>query len=1078
MLSTPQPTIASESSLTVRCPHCHTPTPLPAGATLSNLTCSACGNCFSLIDEVADELPLSGAFGHFQILQHLGSGGFGSVYQARDTQLDRVVALKIPRRGQLTSAEAGQFLREARTAAQLRHPHIVSVHEVGRQDETFYIVSDFIDGESLAGRLAREPFTARETAAMCQKLARALHHAHELGIVHRDLKPANVLLDQSCEPHITDFGLARREAGEVTLTMDGVVVGTPAYMSPEQARGESHTADRRSDVYSLGVILFEILTGELPFRGNVRMVTEQILTEEPPNPRKLNATVPRDLETITLKCLEKDPARRYSTAKDLADDLGRFLHGELIHARPVSRAERTWRWCRRKKALASLLGTVTALLLVLSIGGPVAGIKQARLTRQAHDELSAKNINQLYQDWYSGNVERVGEELKRHYDIADTNAFLFEWELLRQLYDDSRKTILFKKREFETDFPRFVEFSPDGRWLACGQPGDRVAVYDMAHKSLRQLDNEPAGGAADVAFSRDSSELITVSWTGVINRRDVVTSQVIGRTIECRLEGEEEQIVCMYNSLRLSPDGKIAAVATYNGKLALARLEEGECTRIPAHDGYILALAFSPDGSTLVSSGEDETFKFWDLKSKQVNRPMNSKSFIRDVHFTSDGRRLVVCDGVNGLRILDAASLAELRGLRSEPQDVIFMALYRDDILATVGSDDRIVLWDLEMGIRLATLVGHEGDVEQMAFSPDGMSLASTSADGTVRLWPVGQAIRDAKARTSSSQSWKIDLQFTADGQKLFSCTRPDGSSVEGAGTYVTEWTPTTGESEEIVHQGMHGRCDLALVPGTDQLLCGGPGSLALKSKLSGELIQVLDDNPIHEYQHVAISSNGQWAAGCGHILNRPRETEYLALDPRGNVCFVAVHNLESNEHDFFPLPADTDTWIIRSIVFSPDSKFLVTAGGDGPVLYRVDIFESSNDGFRRVDVDESRHGGDTNSQAQDVAFSADGSLIGIAVYSGFARIWSLSDQKWEAAIRRKNGLYALAFSSDGRILALGDSTGIQLCDLQSQFPLATISVGSRITDLQFSPNGRTLAWAAADGRVDFLRTVPGGPSN
>jgi WD40 repeat protein len=254
---------------------------------------------------------------------------------------------------------------------------------------------------------------------------------------------------------------------------------------------------------------------------------------------------------------------------------------------------------------------------------------------------------------------------------------------------------------------------------------------------------------------------------------------------------------------------------------------------------------------------------------------------------------------------------------------------------------------------------------------------------------------------------------------------------------------------------------------------------LALKSKSSGELIRILDDNPMHEYQHVAVSRDGNWAAGCGHILDRPRETEYLALDPRGDVCFVAMHNLESNEHDFFPLPAETDTWVIRSIVFSPDSKLLVTGGGDGPAFSRVDMFASSGDRFRHVNDDESsRHGGEMNREVQDVAFSADGSLIGTAIYSGFARIGTLSGQKREAAIRRKNGLYALAFSPDGRILALGDSTGIQLCDLQSQHPLATIPIGSRITDLQFSPNGGTLAWAAANGRVDFLRAIPGGPSN
>ena len=307
--------IAGERQLHIRCPHCRNPIEIVDDTPLRDITCPSCDSKFSLVGDATttESRDQPRQLGQFELLERVGIGGFGSVWKARDTELDRLVAIKVPRREQLDGSGIAQIMREARAAAQLKHPNIVGVHEVGQSDGCVYIVSDYVDGVTLADWLSANHPTARESAGLCARLAEALSHAHAFSVVHRDLKPTNVMIDAGGEPHIMDFGLARREAGEITMTVDGKVLGTPAYMSPEQASGRGHEADARSDIYSLGVILFEMLTGERPFRGTSRMLLHQVIHDDVPQPRKLNGEIHRDLETICLKCLEKDP---YSTVRD------------------------------------------------------------------------------------------------------------------------------------------------------------------------------------------------------------------------------------------------------------------------------------------------------------------------------------------------------------------------------------------------------------------------------------------------------------------------------------------------------------------------------------------------------------------------------------------------------------------------------------------------------------------------------------------------------------------------------------------------------------------------------------------
>ena len=382
----------------IRCPSCRDQVTVSFETSSTGIACS-CGTSFSLVvDETLDHsVAVTGnaktnarTIGGFELLEQIGQGGFGTVFKAYQKSLDRTVAIKIPRHGMLTDKDADRFNKEARAVAQLNHPLIVQVFEVGKENGTNFIASEFVEGMALNEWMLTHLLTSKEAAALVSKLCDALHHAHENGIVHRDLKPGNVMMDSADGPHVLDFGLARREVGEVTVTLEGQIFGTPAYMAPEQASGDGFKADRRADVYALGVILFELLTNEKPFRGSVTMVMNQVINDQPPSPRKLNATVPKDLETICLLCMEKSPEKRFSTAKILGDELNRFIRGKPIKSRPIGRAQQSWRWCKRNPKVSGLLAVVSMLLVSACFLGIYAEQK-----RQA-SEFNIKESSRKY----------------------------------------------------------------------------------------------------------------------------------------------------------------------------------------------------------------------------------------------------------------------------------------------------------------------------------------------------------------------------------------------------------------------------------------------------------------------------------------------------------------------------------------------------------------------------------------------------------------------------------------------------------------------------------------------------------
>lgn len=358
----------------VKCPNCNAVLNLLDETLEQDASCPACGSRVSASEQtISYRLLPSGEIGHFQLLEEVGAGQFGSVWRARDKQLERTVAIKIPRREELDDRTRQMFQREAKAAAALNHPNIVRVYEVFEDEDRLYIVSEFINGDTLKAIVTDQRMSYRNAATLVATIARAIDYAHERGVIHRDLKPGNILIDGQNQPHITDFGLAKYGSTEITMTITGDVLGTPAYMSPEQASGESHRVDRRSDVFSLGVVLYELLTGQKPFKATSSLgLLKQIQSTDPRSLRAIEQQIPRDLETICLKALSKERDRRYATAKEFAEDLQAFLDGKAIKARPMSAVERGARWIRKNVALA------TAVIIALGSSAVALALVQQR----------------------------------------------------------------------------------------------------------------------------------------------------------------------------------------------------------------------------------------------------------------------------------------------------------------------------------------------------------------------------------------------------------------------------------------------------------------------------------------------------------------------------------------------------------------------------------------------------------------------------------------------------------------------------------------------------------------------------
>ena len=1021
-----------------------------------------------------------GYFGDYELIEEIARGGMGVVYRARQVSLDRVVALKMIRSGEFTSdTEARRFRQEVEAVATLDHPHVVPVYEVGEYRGRQYYTMRLIEGGTLAGRMAElsiptAPGRDRQAAVarLVASVARAVHHAHQRGVLHRDLKPSNVLLDTSGEPHVADFGLARRLGSASSLTATGAVLGTPSYMAPEQARGGKDVTTA-ADVYGLGAVLYELLTGRPPFKGADALDTlAQVRERAVTRPRAACPAVDADLETVCLKCLEKDPARRYSSADALADDLDRWQKGEPILARPAGMWERARKWVQRNPTAAGLVA-VTALFLLAAVGGSVTVVYSRTLEGKNRELAAAKNdadgqraaadrlreraesaeaeswrrlyfarMAQANTAYRAGNAERVIELLTpyREPTPGKPDPRGFEWHYLWR----AARGDVFTVRAHPGGILA-VAYSQDGNTIATGGADGTVRLWGATTGAAGVVFDAGEGAArvTGVGFVPGTTWLaagVAKSAGGEVRVWDLQT----GATVR------EFSLAGGVNGIAVHPEGSHLAVACGDGLVRVMNLITGD-EWDQTNDGVVNCVAFSRNGKQLAAGG---------LNPKEEVRT----GWVRLWNWP-DGNEVVMPKGASrGVFFRHGEPVTSLNFSPREDHILVATSSARNRPLSPFNS-----LFVMPSGIE----VGPNGRTLWRLNSPDGNGFTTARflspelvvlgrAEGPLHVYttkpqPEGEEEPDGSqppVHSFAGHTGSVSAAAVSPAGRFFATI---GSSRPAEGLGELRVWDTAPDHFPLVVRGESSHHHAGISPDGRWLATAvNDGTIRVCSAVTGA--EVFREKVIDRCLHVAFSPHGTWLAATntkGAIVWRTHDwTKYhVAVDPQQE--FLDPIRLS----------------------FSQDERFLaVSADSERLVVHDLEQRGVHNSWAVELDKDGTPMRGEW---ICGVSISPDGERVATLGENGLIRVWRVESGKCEFVFRPgQDQSYTVVFSADGQRVAVSGMNGrVSIHDAADGTKLVTF-VGHDpkkvVWTCCYTADGTRLVTASADGTVRLWETASG----